>query len=302
MIISLISCVCFVYGMLYYILIDQELQTLEEVLCLRPPECRRLHKLIETRGMCAPRGTNPLQQAVKSPRAKSAAVGRFLGIAARAERNTVEHQRLQAGEVAGAISVQTQSYVDAQLRLPTDSSKRIMAGLPWRAVHDEHGQFYYVHKDPKIASTYEKPLDYVAVWQELPQSVDIPEGEADLPGTARRWCDMMSGQVIISHRRPQETRSQVHGEETTDDAMQNQEETTQSASSSSLEPTTHQEARRLPVVALPEQRQRGGGAQGQGTDGEYGKSYAWIEHEDESSGQPWWRNDETGDETWVRPF
>ena len=287
-------------------LTDQELETLEEVLCLRPPECRRLRKLIETRGMCAPRGTSPLRQAARPPSAKAAAVGRFLGIAARAERNAIVQQGLQAGEVAGGGSVKTQWYVDERLRLPTAASKNIMAGLPWRAMQDEHGQFYYVHKDPKIASTYEKPLDYVAVWQELdlqelPRSTDIPAGEADLAGTAQRWCDMMSGEVIIG-KRPQQTQSQVHGEETVDDAIQNQEETIQSGTSSSLKPTMQHEASSLPAVELPAQRQRGGGAQGQGTDGEHGESYPWVQHEDEASGQPWWRNDETGDETWVRPF
>ena len=39
-----------------------------------------------------------------------------------------------------------------------------------------------------------------------------------------------------------------------------------------------------------------------GVQGERTNSYPWTEHEDEASGQPWWRNDETGDETWVRPF
>ena len=53
----------------------QELEALEEILCLRPPERRRLRKMIETRGTCAPHGQNIQEWTATATGARVAAAG-----------------------------------------------------------------------------------------------------------------------------------------------------------------------------------------------------------------------------------
>ncbi len=253
--------------------------------------------MIETRGTCAPHGRN-IQEQVASPKAsakasragssaKAAAVGRFLFTAARATDERMTQQELQSEEVAAVGSVKAQWYVDEQLRIPTEASAEAMAGLTWRGVRDEHGRLYYVHTDPKIASTYEKPIDYVEVWQEIPRH---ETADPNLDGTGRLWCDMMSGEVLIGEQPQQQEQihgeKNVHGDETNEDSQDGQER---------LDPTTPEADHIHQAPAM---------LQGQNIGGEPTESchQSWTEHEDEASGQPWWRNDDTGDETWVRPF
>ncbi len=292
----------------------QELEALEEILCLRPPERRRLRKMIETRGTCAPHGQNIQEWKATATGARVAAVGRFLGTAARGTRKRAMQQELQTEEVAADSSVRVEWYVDEQLRIPTEASAEAIARLTWRGVRDEHGRLYYVHKDPQVASRYEKPVDYTAVWQEIPRNANIPAGDPDLDGTGRFWCDMMSGEVIVGEQPQQEQHVEVerknHEDETNEDSHKNLEPP-QAATPGSLNQTTSEE-KGTSVELLEQQREDGGVRhkaqapallQGQNTGGEHTESYhAWTEHEDEASGQPWWRNDETGDETWVRPF
>lgn len=288
---------------------DQELQALEEVLCLRPPERRRLRKMIDSRGKCAPRGRMPPQQGRTGTAAKTQAIGRFLGIAARAAEKeilTQETEHLKAGD-----NMKAQWYVDEQLRSPTEASKRIIAALTWRAERDEQGKVYYVHKDAKVASTYEKPHDYVAVWQEMPRNIGSAAAEAESERKGRLWCDIVSGEVVVGDTPPQtepvEEKRQEHEKDLEIDQSQAPAQNVSLGRQPSEQPT---EVNGVVTVDLPGQRQYV--ALMSGTEAtsaspalqetETCESNPWTRHEDESSGQPWWRNDETGDETWVRPF
>ena len=121
------------------------------------------------------------------------------------------------------------------------------SGLAWQVERDDEGKVYYVNKDQKIASTYDKPSDYVPMWEEV-------EGVAG--GVATMWRNLVSGEVV------------------------------------DLQPP---ELRRLPPDEPAAEVPNEEGA-------EKWESWPWTEHEDEASGQPWWRNHETNDETWVRPW